>query len=505
MPELKNRVRELRMVRGGDIESHGRNFRNHPAKQIAAIQGTLQSVGIADALLAFPADGLGPAGDFSRLCAFDGHARKDLDPDQVWPVLVCDLTRAEADAMLATLDWTSSLAEIDGSMLAELIQDAGEVLPADLMASLDALARDNAALVPVVIVEDEVPEVQAAPVCRVGDLWSLGRHRVLCGDSTKPEDVARLMGGRKADLCFTSPPYGDQRDYDKERGQAWDALMSGVFGNLPMSDSGQVLVNLGLIHRDGEWLPYWNNWLEWMKASGWRRFGWYVWDQGAGLPGDWNGRLAPSHEFVWHFNREAVKPYKAVACDPKTVAIGKRATAKRKAGGIVTSMRAADGVVKPVSSTERNQFKIAESMIRVNRNVPNLSPQEMVEVFRLMLRAMPTGDEKELLQGVEPQLSEAILTSWTAADSVIRVNRQCGSIGHGLDHPAVFPVRFPAFVLQCWKGLVYEPFGGSGTTLIAAEQLGRECCCMEISPAYCDVICRRFEAITGQKAALITG
>jgi DNA modification methylase len=68
---------------------------------------------------------------------------------------------------------------------------------------------------------------------------------------------------------------------------------------------GQVLVNLGLIHRDNEWQPYWAGWLDWMRARGWRRFGLYTWDQGPGLPGDWNGRLSPAFELLFHFNREA--------------------------------------------------------------------------------------------------------------------------------------------------------------------------------------------------------
>ena len=50
----------------------------------------------------------------------------------------------------------------------------------------------------------------------------------------------------------------------------------------------QLLVNLGLIHREQEVVPYWDGWLAWMRQQGWRRFGWYVWDQGPGLPGDWN-------------------------------------------------------------------------------------------------------------------------------------------------------------------------------------------------------------------------
>lgn len=275
------------------------------------------------------------------------------------------------------------------------------------------------------------------------------RHRLLCGDSTNPDHVARLMGGAQADLCFTSPPYGQQRDYTEE-GKAkvadWDGLMRGVFANLPMSHAGQVLVNLGLIHRDGEWIPYWDGWIEWMRSQGWRRFGWYVWDQGSGLPGDWCGRLAPSHEWCFHFNRASVKPGKFTKCDPRNVEIGKRASAARKAGRVVTSMRGKDGSVKERSSTERNAVKIADSVIRISRN------------------------------------------------ATIDMARQ--------NHPATFPIQLPAFAMQCWPGDIYEPFCGSGTTIIAAEQLQRRSFGMEIAPQYCDIILRRFENLTGEKPVL---
>jgi DNA modification methylase len=99
------------------------------------------------------------------------------------------------------------------------------------------------------------------------------------------------MQGEQATLMFTSPPYAQQRDYGaaKEKVGDWDALMQGVFAAAPVTTDAQQLVNLGLVHRDSEWQPYWEGWVEWMRASGWRRLGWYVWDQGPGLPGDWNG------------------------------------------------------------------------------------------------------------------------------------------------------------------------------------------------------------------------
>ena len=76
-----------------------------------------------------------------------------------------------------------------------------------------------------------------------------GGHRLLCGDATSADDVGRLMGGEEADICFTSPPYAQQRDY-KTGPQDWDDLMHGVFSILPVKHGAQVLVNLGLVHRD---------------------------------------------------------------------------------------------------------------------------------------------------------------------------------------------------------------------------------------------------------------
>ena len=274
----------------------------------------------------------------------------------------------------------------------------------------------------------------------MGKLVLKSRHRVLCGDSTNPDHVKRLMGGAQADLCFTSPPYGQQRDYTDE-GKAkvadWDGLMRGVFANLPMSDAGQVLVNLGLIHRDGEWVPYWDGWIEWMREQGWKRFGWYVWDQGFGLPGNWNGRLAPSHEFIWHFNKKAQEPNKFVSKKPENI--------KKRTKGSST-MRGKDGECLAFTSPESSAQ-------------PNKIP-----------------------------------------DSVVRINRMHG--GHGIDHPAIFPVDLPAFAMQSWPGDCYEPFSGSGTTIIAAEQLKRRAFGMEIAPQYVDIICKRFENLTGEKPVL---
>ncbi len=282
---------------------------------------------------------------------------------------------------------------------------------------------------------DEVPEAPAVPVSRPGDIWQLGDHRLVCGDAADPAVIKALVGGERAVLCFTSPPYGNQRDYT-EGVQDWDGLMRGVFAQLPMAANGQVLVNLGLIHRDNEVIPYWNDWLNWMQAQNWRRFAWYVWDQGPGMPGDWSGRLAPSFEFIFHFNRKSVRPNKIVEC---------------KLAGQESHLRA-DG-----SST---------SMRKKNGEVDGWSHA-----------GTPTQETR-------------------IPDSVIRIMRHKGKIGQDIDHPAVFPVALPEFVMEAYSqagDVVFEPFNGSGTSLLAAQRTGRKCYSVEIAPEYVDVAIRRFQ------------
>lgn len=279
--------------------------------------------------------------------------------------------------------------------------------------------------------EDEValPKIVTS---RPGDIWLLGKHRLICADSSDRQAIARLMDGKKAALLFTSPPYANQRQYTTGGIADWDALMQGVFSAAfdVLKEDAQILVNLGLVHRNHEWQPYWDNWIEWMRQQGWRRFGWYVWDQVNTVPGDWFGRLAPRHEFIFHFNRRARKPNKIIPC--------KEAGKVRHPHGDRGGGR--DKIGKPVGWTHAGR---------------------PVQEYRI-------------------------------PDSVIAVTRQRGPIDRKgeIDHPAVFPVGLPKFIMGAYSDegdIVFEPFCGSGTSILAGEICGRIVYASELAPEYVDV------------------
>lgn len=419
-----------------------KNSRTHSAASISKIVGSLREFGWTNAPLI--ADSVVICGH-ARLSAALQMAEAGLlipgnpDPWQCPTVDISHLNKHQRSAYVITDNRLALDAGWDEELL---VEEMGWLSEDDFDLSLTGFDESElsgllAGTLPGTgAAEDDVPETPVHPVSEPGDIWLLGdrQHRLCCGDSTNPDHVKALMAGKLADLCFTSPPYGHQRDYKNGGIGDWDALMQGVFEILPMKHDAQVLVNLGIFHRDSEWQPYWYAWIEWMRTIEWRRFGWYVWDKGWGAPGDARGHLAPSHEFIFHFNRVSEQARKTKAKDRKSVTtgiLGKQTTRNK------------DGSTKRIGS----QAATAQ---------PNKIP-----------------------------------------DSVFRINRQVGSVAAGLDHPAVFPVALVDEIITAFSDpgdLSYEPFCGSGTSIISADKNGRTCFGMELAAEYVDVSVKRFEA-----------
>lgn len=410
---------------------YGKNARVHSPQQVAQIAASITEWGFTNPVL---------VDDKGVLIAGHGRleAARSLGLVDVPVMVATGWTKAQINAyrfadnklaMNATWDDTALAfvlgdLKLDGFDLSLTGFSVGEL--AGLMDQAEGLTDP-----------DDVPDAPAVPVTVLGDVWLLGRHRLMCGDSTDALSVATLMQGAQADLCFTSPPYAQQRDY-KAAVTDWDALMQGVFSILPVTHEAQVLVNLGMVHRDGEWMPYWDGWIEWMRTVGWRRFGWYVWDQGPGMPGDHNGRLASAFEFIFHFNRVAEQARKTKAKLAASLAVV-HGTGQRNADG-----RPQGKFNSPQAGLQ--PLKVGDSVIRVMRHKARGIETAHPAVFPV-------------------DLVSEMLTAFSDPDDI-----------------------------------VYEPFCGSGTQLISAQKNGRTCLAMEIAPEYADVSVKRWQAFTGQSA-----
>jgi hypothetical protein len=129
--EFRNRVVGLEMVPARRLREHPKNWRQHPDDQQAAMKGVLESVGVADAVLAYHSER-----NDGELTLIDGHLRRGMI-DQEIPVLVTDLNDAEADAMLASHDVLTTMAVPDEYALRELLEDVEDTLPRDVLMVID--------------------------------------------------------------------------------------------------------------------------------------------------------------------------------------------------------------------------------------------------------------------------------------------------------------------------------------------------------------------------------
>lgn len=213
--KIRDRVTDFRRVLASELLPHPANWRMHPPEQADAMRGVLAELGFCGACLVRET----PEG----LQLIDGHLRAEIAPDAKLPCLVLDVTEEEARKLLATFDPLGAMAEADEQALGELLAGL-EVESEAVQAMLAKLAEEYE----IDLTEDGVPpEDPGAEVDRagelmekwgvkVGQLWLIegkaGTHRVLCGDSTKAEDVGRAIGGTEPFLMVTDPPYGVEYD-----------------------------------------------------------------------------------------------------------------------------------------------------------------------------------------------------------------------------------------------------------------------------------------------------
>lgn len=186
-----------------DLIPYINNSRTHSEEQVNQIVASISEFGFTNPLLIDEKDNI-----------IAGHGRllasKKLKMEEVPCIVLSGLTEAQKKAyiiadnkMALNAGWDEELLKIELENLKELDFDL-ELTGFDVDELDDIFQVEEEQE----IVEDEVPEVPEEPKAKLGDIYQLGNHRLMCGDSTSEEDVAKLMNGVKADMVFTDPPYG---------------------------------------------------------------------------------------------------------------------------------------------------------------------------------------------------------------------------------------------------------------------------------------------------------
>ena len=378
------------------IKPYKNNAKQHPKEQIEQIKKSIEQFGMDD-----------PIGIWKDEIV-EGHGRliacKELGYIEVPIIRLDHLTDEERKAYTLAHNKLTMNSDFDIDILNQELQSIENIDMEDFGFDIDLDMEQEQE-----IVEDEVPEVPEEPKAKLGDIYQLGNHRLMCGDSTSEEDVAKLMNGFKADMVFTDPPYGMNLDTD----------FSGMKSKIFKGGNGGNYYDEGIVDT---FTP------EMLKT---------IFD------------LNIKETFIWGANYFA-----------------ELIPNRNKGSWIVWDKRSNDtDDVEADYSSDKMYGSCFELCWSKNKHKQDIARIKWAGMF-----------------GMEKQ------------DTKTRV------------HPTQKPIALCEWFISKYtkiENIILDLFGGSGSTLIACEQLNRKCYMMELDPHYIDVIIQRWENFTGEKAVLL--
>ncbi len=405
-----------------DLVQDPKNARRHTERNLAMIGESLETVGAGRSVV-IDEGGRLLAGNATARQALDRGLKLkvvDTDADTIIAVRRKDLSEDQKTALALYDNRAAELAEWDPAMLAQLAARGFDMSPLfgdaelrNLLAALDGEASGQTD-------PDAVPAVRKTNI-RVGDLFALGEHRLLCGDATSAEQVARLMDGQRAALFATDPPY--LVDYDGK--------------NHPQSWKDKKTKN--------------KDWSETYKEQPW----------------DAATKGRPFYEgFVKAAIEHAITPNAAWYCWH----------ASRRQAML-------EDVWEHAGAFVHQQIIWVKTRAVLTRSVYLWQHEPCL--FGWLKSKKPAVRKAAFTDG-HPS------TVWAIPSAEVESK----------DHPTSKPVRLFSLpmLMHTVKGdICYEPFSGSGSQIIAAEQTGRRCFAIELEPQFVQVAIDRWEAFTGQK------
>jgi DNA modification methylase len=370
------------------------------------------------------------------------------------PVRFMDLDPADAKLLALADNKLAEIAEWNQAQLIDLFTheqfdlDDLNIAGFNLDEVDDLLNPKNASdiLKEIEELEQEEEETELIIHSKVGEIYELGNHRLICGDCKDGAVVEKLLNGEKINVAITSPPYASQRKYDSSSGFQpihpdnyvdWFNSVQSIISD-HLAKDGSFFLNIKENCDDGQRVLYVKD----LVLAHVRRWKWLfidelIWTHN-GVPGGFPSRFKNAFEPIFHFAKGKIKFRKYnVAFETDHL------------------LSCAD-----IKDEDENT----------------------------LLRRAPC---EEVRQGKKVTEKHAIETDVALPSNVLSfgVNRE------GLGHSAAFPINLPEFFIKAYsdeKDIIYDPFMGSGTTLIAAAVHKRIAFGCEISPKYCDIIRRRW-------------
>lgn len=421
---------QVEMVPLAELRPYDGNAKRHTNEQVDAVEASIREFGFRNPVLAWHNDDGEP-----EIVA--GHARciaaKNLGMGEVPVIFVDDLSDAQRRALTLVDNQTTMMTGWDEDQLSyELDILSSEFDMSDFGFALSDITDDVESMLDGISEDDVRQDVDRK--CSEGQIWKLGDHRLMCGDSTDAAQVAELMGGELADMLLTDPPYNVNYT-----GGTKDAL---TIKNDNMSDSvfRQFLLDAFSAAAQN------------MRAGA----AFYIWH--ADTEGI-NFRTA-AEEAGLHYRQ-------CLVWVKNSMVLGRQDYQWRHEPCLYGWK---DGAAHYFVD-DRKQTTVTEDA------APNIASMSKAEMRDLLKEIFSDRQSDTVLHEDKPTRSD--------------------------EHPTMKPVKLMARQIanSSKKGwTVLDLFGGSGSTMMACEQLGRRCYMMELDPHYCDVIIDRWERFTGNVA-----
>ena len=420
------------------------------------------------------------------------RAMRDLDYDTA-PVMVVDWPVDKINEFIIKDNieygvWNFDL--LANEWDSNLLVDWGMNLPVEFGDVDDSLIGGQSEV-------DDVPEAPEVPKSKLGDIWICGKHRVMCGDSTSIDAVEKLMDGQKADMVFTDPPYGMKKEKD------------GVLNdNLNFND---------LLEFNRQWVPVS---ILATKDNG----SWYCWGIDEPLMDMYSHIIKPMIASNQATFRNLITWDKGNGQGQNSELTRSYAVADEKCLFIMLGVQGFDNN----SDNYFEGFEVIRSYLVQEKERSGLTNEQIRQVtstahthyWSKSQWLFPTKEHYETIQRLsngdcfKKQYDEIKKQYYSTRAYFNNTHDNFNNVWHFDRHqrsgnegghatPKPIPLCERGVLSSSRKDeIVLDVFGGSGSTLIACEQLNRKCYMMELDPKYCDVIVKRWQDFTGKDAIL---